>query len=203
MKKIEKEDIQQIEEHIQKASQQMEENKNRCESQALKLQKHYDVIVGKLDKIKKQHEKVLRDCLERKNADVSNVKSSLEEKKKKVLQHVKSLKEIDSGMTDIILIKTHRELTKLLFTEVDDKQKSDFLLRHESGDINEAVLESMMGQTFDAEQITLTETDSFQCSDNLIYVLESINEDRCLLKNTKLPNVVQVNKSSKKVKQFR
>ena len=60
-----------------------------------------------------------------------------------------------------------------------------------------------MGKTYDVEQITVTETDSFQCSDNLIYVLESINEDRCLLKNTKLPNVVQVNKSSKKVKQFR
>ena len=180
----------------------MEENKKRCESQALKLQKHYDVIVGKLDKIKKKHEKVLRDCLDSKNADVNNVKSSLEEKKKKVLQHVKSLKENDSGMTDIILIKTHRELTKLLFTEVDDKQKSDFLLRHESGDINEAVLESMMGQTFDAEQITVTETDSFQLGDKAIIVLEAINEDTCLLTDNKSPYFEQVKKRGKKEKQF-
>ena len=92
---------------------------------------------------------------------------------------------------------------KLLLADTNSIEKSGFLLRHESRDINESVLESMMGQTFDAEQITLTETDSLQCSDKPIYVLESMNENRCLLKNTKLPNVVQVNKSSKKVKQFR
>ena len=50
---------------------------------------------------------------------------------------------------------------KLLLADTNSIEKSGFLLRHESGDINESVLESMMGQTFDAEQITLTETDSF------------------------------------------
>nr|XP_022336027.1 uncharacterized protein LOC111132502 [Crassostrea virginica] len=201
MTKIEEKDIQQIDEHIQKASQQMEENKKRYESQVLKLQKHYDAMVEMLDKIKRKHEKILRDGLERKNADVSKAKSSLEEKKKKVLQRVKSMKEKGSTMTDVILIKTHRELTKLMSTEVDYKQMSDFLLRHEGGDINEAMLESMMGQTFDAEQITVTETDSFQWGEKPICVLEATNEGRCLLSNTEFQNVVQYSKSGKKEKE--
>ncbi|XP_078336959.1 uncharacterized protein LOC111132501 [Crassostrea virginica] len=202
MTKIEEKDIQQIDEHIQKASQQMEENKKKYESEVLKLQKHYDAMVETLDKIKKKQEKIMRDGLERKNADVSKAKSNLEEKKKKVLQRVKSMKEKGSSMTDIILIKTHRELTKLISTEVDYKQMSEFLLRHERGDINEAMLESMMGQTFDAERITVTETNSFQGDEKPIFLLEAMNEGRCLLSNTILPNVVQLSRSGKKEKQF-
>ncbi|XP_078338978.1 uncharacterized protein LOC144627065 [Crassostrea virginica] len=133
---------------------------------------------------------------------MSKAKSSLEEKKKKVLQRVKSMKEKGSTMTDIILIKTHKELTKLISTEVDYKQMSDFLLRHEGGDINEAMLESMIGQTFDAEQITVTETDSFQCGVKTIVDLQATNEDKCFLINSTLKNVVQFSKSGIKEKQF-
>ena len=148
--------------------------------------------------------KTLRDRLASKNADSSKVRSSLEENKKKVLQRVKSLKENSGAMTDIILLKTHRELTKLLSTDVNSIEKSEFLLRYEIGEINEAVLESMMGQTFDAEQITVTETDSFHWSDKPIEVLEAMNEDTCLLAaDYDPPYVVQFNKRGKKEKQFR
>ena len=146
--------------------------------------------------------KTLRESSECKNAEVSEDKSSLEKKKKSVLQHVKSMRENSGTMTDIILIKAHRELTKVLSTQVNTTQKSNFLLRHENGDINEAVLESMMGQTFDADQISVTETDSFQWSDKTIVVIEAMNEDTCLLRNIEMPNVEQVNKSGKKEKQF-
>ena len=78
---------------------------------------------------------------------------------------------------------------------------SDFLLRHEGGDINEAMLESMMGQMFNAEQITVTETDSFQWGEKPIYALEATNESSCLLTNTEFENVVQVSKSGNKEKQ--
>ena len=203
MTKIEEKDIKQIDEKIQEASQQIDRNKRRCENEVLKLQRHYNAMVKTLENIKKNHEKILRDSLESKNADISEIKSSLEEKKKKVLQHVKSMKENGSTMTDIILIKTHRELTKLISTdEVEYKQKSDFLLRHEGGDINEAVLESIMGQTFDAEQITVTETDSFQWSDKPILVSKAMNEDTCLIRQFDFPCVAQINKSGKKEKQF-
>ena len=202
MTKIEEEDIQQIDEQIQEASQQIDKNKRRCETEIERIQAHYDAILEKLEKMKQRHEKTLRDSLESKYADVSKVRSNLEEKKKKVLHRAKSLKENSGKMTDIILLKTHRELKKLLSTEINSNEMSDFLLRHEGGDINEAVLESMMGQTFDAEHISVTETDSFQWSDKPIVVLEAINEDNCLLRNTKLTNVVRVTKSGKKVKQL-
>ncbi|XP_078310572.1 uncharacterized protein LOC144618444 [Crassostrea virginica] len=200
MTKIEEKDIQQIDRKIQEASQQMDKNKKRCENELLKLQKHYDMIVKTFDKIKKRHEKILRDCLESKNAHVTKVKSSLEEKKKKVLQHIKSMKENGSSMTDIILIKTHRELTKLLSTEVDYEEKSDFLSKHEDGKIIETVLESIMGRTFDAEKFS--ERDSFQWSDQNVAILEAINEDTCLIKDDKKSTVEQINKSGKKEKQF-
>ena len=202
MTKIEEEDIKQIDEKIQRASQQMDENKKRCKTEIERIQAHYDAILEKIERIKQRHEKTLRDSLERKNADVSKVRLSLKEKKKKVLQRVKSLKETSCTMTDIVLLKTHRELMKLLFVDSNSIEKSVFLLRYEGGDIKEAVLESMMGQTFDAEQINVTETDSFQWSDKPISVLEAMNEDRCLLRNTKLPNVFQVNISGKKEKEF-
>ncbi|XP_078312058.1 uncharacterized protein LOC111137468 [Crassostrea virginica] len=198
MANIEEEDTLQIDEQIQEASKQMEENKKRCETEIARMQTHYDAIVEKLKKMKQRHEKTLRDSLESKNDDVSKVRSSLEEKKKKVLQRVKSLTENISTMTDIILLKTHRELMKLLLAERISIEMSGFLLRYESGHINEAVLESMMGQTFDVEQITATETDSFQWSNNPISGLEAMNEDTCFLRNTKLPYFVRVNKSGKK-----
>ena len=202
MTKIEEEDIQQIDRKIQKVSQQMEENKKRCEMEIERIQRHYDAILGKLQKMKQRHEKTLRDSLESKNDDVSKVRLRLEERKKKVLQRVKALKENSGAMTDIILLKTHRELKKLLSTEVNSFEMSDFLLRYESGDINEAVLESMMGHTFDAEQITVTETDSFQWIEELIFVLEAMNEDACLLTNPEMSNLQQINKSGKKEKQY-
>ena len=140
--------------------------------------------------------------MESKNDDVSKVKSSLEERKKKVLQRVKLLKENSGTMSDIIVLKTHRELTKFLLADSISIEMSVFLLRYKSGDINEAVLESMMGQTFDTEQITVTDTDLFQWSDKLVVVLEAMNENSCLFRNTELPNVAQVSKGRKKDKEF-
>ena len=83
LKKIEEEDIQLMDKKIQKASQLLEKNKNRCENEISRVHEYYEAILGKLDKIKKKHEKSLRDSLESKNADVRKDKSSLEEKKKK------------------------------------------------------------------------------------------------------------------------
>ena len=202
MTKIEEEDIQHIDRKIQKASQQIKENKKRCETEIERMQRHFNAIVEKLERMKQRHEKTLRDRLESKNADVTKVKFSLEEKKRRVLQLAKSLKENSGTMTDIILLKTHRELTKLLSTDVNCIEKSEFSLRYESGDISETVLEFMMGQTFDVGQITVTETNAFQWVYKSIEVLEAMDEDRCLLTDNEMSNVEQVNKSGKKEKQF-
>ena len=81
--------------------------------------------------------------------------------------------------------------------ETTDTEMFPYLLRYEAGDINEEALESMMGQTYDAEHITVTETDSFTWSSKSIVVLEAIDEDTCLLSDKDLQSVVQVKKCGK------
>lgn len=114
-----------------------------------------------LEKIKKKHEGILKDSLVIKNTGVSKVSSKLKKRKKKILQRVKSLKETYNEMPDIVLIKTHNELTSLTSTYNNDLEKSPFLMKYEIEDINDAVLLSIIGHIIDLEQITVTETNSF------------------------------------------
>ena len=190
--KIEEEDIQQIDEKIEKASKQMEENKRRCETEESRIQRQYEAMAEKHDMIRKQQEKALRDKLASKNADLSKFRSSLEEKKKKVLQSVVSLKENSNTMTDIILLKTHRELTKALSYETNDVQTSEFLMRYECGDINEETLKSMMGQNIDYEH-NIVKINSFQMGNKPIELLKAIDESTCLLSDD-FVNLMHVNK---------
>ena len=159
--------IEDCKQKVKRLSQQMEENKEICETEVLKLQRHYDAIVEKLLEIKRKHEKTLREGLENRNAEVNKTKSSLEEKKEG--------------------------------TEGD----SFYLLRYKDGGINEAMLESMMGVIFYAEEV-ITETNSFQwgARGNIIKSLEAKDNDTCFLTNHKLPRLEQVNKHGKKENQF-
>ena len=124
----------------------MEENQKRCEAEVLRLHTHHDAVVEVLEKIKKKHENTLRDTLKSINAEVDKTRSSLVAKKKGILQRVKSLRENISTMTDDILIKTHRELTKLLSAEDSDTENCFYSLEHERGKIEVVVLESMFGE---------------------------------------------------------
>ena len=159
--------IEDCKQKVKRLSQQMEENKEKCETEVLKLQRHYDAIVEKLLEIKRKHEKTLREGLENRNAEINKTKLSLEEKNE--------------------------------VTEGD----SFYLLRYKDGGINEAMLESMMGVIFYAEEV-ITETNSFQwgARGNIIKSLEAKDNDTCFLTNHKLPRLEQVNKHGKKEKQF-
>ena len=55
--KIDENDIQQIDEKIKLASRQLEENKNRCETEVSRIQTQCDAMIEKLIEIKKKHEK--------------------------------------------------------------------------------------------------------------------------------------------------
>lgn len=92
----------------------MKENEKRCETEVFRLQKHFDAIVEKLDIIRKRYEAILKDRFESKNAEINKIRSNMERKKNDILQLVESIRENASTMTDISLVKTHRELTKLL-----------------------------------------------------------------------------------------
>ena len=149
---------------FQRMSQQMKKYRERCETDVLKLQRHYDAIVEKLLEIKRKHEKTLRESLENRNAEVNKTKSSLEEKKEG--------------------------------TEGD----SFYLLKYKDGGINEALLESMMGDIFNAEETVIAATNSVQLGGGSTISLLDKNEDTCSLTNEKSPYLEQVNKHGKKEK---
>ena len=196
----------QIDGKIEKASQQMKENKERCKKEVSRIQRQFDAMLEKLKKVRKQQEKAVRDSLASKNADLSQVRSSLEERQKKVLLHVLSMKENNSTVTTagmiIILFKAHRELTKIMSNENNNVQMSEFLLRYECGDINEETLKSMMGQFIDYEKITVTEINSCQWSNKGIELLKGIGEDTCLL-SFDFENVTQVRKHDEIEREFK
>ena len=52
-------------------------------------------------------------------------------------------------------------------------------MRYEDGGINEAKLESTMGNIIDAEKIVMTETNSFQWVSVFIMSLEAKNDETC------------------------
>ena len=184
MSKIEEEDIKHMYEEIQKATKQKEENKKICEKEVLRLQAHYAAIFDKFRNIKTSYEKALKDNLESKNAEVSKLISHLEEKQKSALRRVNYIKEEGNTMTDIVLLKTHRKLTKLLSDENMPTVNTLYSWRHKSGKINESALKSMIGETVETESIAVTDMHSFQCGHNQISFVEAINEDMCLVRNT-------------------
>ena len=195
MKKIEKEDIRRLENDIEKASRQIDLNMKTREKTILQLHNHYDTIVERLDKIREKREKTIKDSLESQNAEIIRVKRNLEKAKKDILRLVKSLKENGDTMTDMILLKTHKDLTKRLSTEDGSIEKYLYSLEYEHECINEDILEIIMGNICKSPKITVTETDSFQWDEHAIQVLEAMDDDTCFLSNVYNVNVEQVNKS--------
>uniref|UniRef100_A0A8W8MDG1 B box-type domain-containing protein n=1 Tax=Magallana gigas TaxID=29159 RepID=A0A8W8MDG1_MAGGI len=180
LSKVKEKDIAEIDEKIKKASKQREGNKKCCDSEVSKLQKHYDAIVSKLDEIKKNLETKLVENLERKNAEVSNKKLDLEQKRDHIKDLVEFLEDKHGTMSDYSLIDNLRDLTNLVSNTDSDIERGDHSVRYRRGDISEGSLDSIMGQTFDLDDFSVTETDSFQYGDECLDVLEAIDEDTCL-----------------------
>uniref|UniRef100_K1RIS6 Tripartite motif-containing protein 38 n=1 Tax=Magallana gigas TaxID=29159 RepID=K1RIS6_MAGGI len=101
-------------EMIQTAVEQMENNQKRCEFEVSKLQKHFEAIVSKLDKIRKNYEKKLRGNLESKNSEINDGRLNLEKKKEQIMDVVEFIEEKHSTMSDYSLIDNLRDLTNLL-----------------------------------------------------------------------------------------
>ena len=147
MKKIEEEDIKQIDERIKMAAQMIEANNKRNEIEIAKIQRHYDTMVGILNNSKEKLEESLRRNLDAKNAGVREIQSNLEEKKKNIIKRVECIKKNSSTMHDEVLLKSHRELTKLIASVNHIPGLKRFQGEYDSGNIDEEVLKSMMGRT--------------------------------------------------------
>lgn len=167
LKKMRENELREIDKKIEMTAKQIEDNQKRCDIEISKLQKHYKGIISRLDEIKKNRESLLRDNLNRKNAEVREKTLDLENKKKQAIKLVKFVEEKHSTMSDYSLLDNLRDFPKLMPDEDSDigRAKGDYSIRYGSGVISEELLESMMGQTFDLDDICYTETDSFQYGD--------------------------------------
>uniref|UniRef100_K1PPR6 Uncharacterized protein n=1 Tax=Magallana gigas TaxID=29159 RepID=K1PPR6_MAGGI len=103
---------------------------------------------------------------------------------KKKRDHIKDLVEFledkHGTMSDYSLIDNLRDLTNLVSNTDSDIERGDHSVRYRRGDICEGSLDSIMGQTFDLDDFSVTETDSFQYGDKCLDVLEAIDKDICL-----------------------
>eukprot|EP00105_Crassostrea_gigas_P045013 XP_019929161.1 PREDICTED: uncharacterized protein LOC109620696 [Crassostrea gigas] len=204
LSKVKEKDVKEMDDKIKKSGKLMEDNRKFCDSEVFKLQKHYDEIVSKLDEIKKNIETKLRENLERKNAEVREKKLDLEKKTKQVLDLVKFLEEKHSTMSDYSLIDNLRDLINFVANADSDIEKGDYSMRYRGGVISEESLESIIGQTFDLDDISVTETDSFQYGGEgfITFILEAINEDTCVVGGFGSGYIEQINKKNEKRKKL-
>lgn len=174
-----------LNEKIQSARKEIKENEERCDTEVSRVYKTRDKIAEKIDILRKEQETAMRSKLKEKNSELRKTKSNLEEKKKNMLMGVNSLKTISSTMSDIVLIKTHRELMRLISCHDDYHEMSIYSLRYVEGPVNSESLKDMIGQLFDSEEITLTEINSFQWNDKPILMLKGVMHDgkKCVVQN--------------------
>lgn len=204
IKNIENEDIKKLDMKINKANEQIEDNAINCEIAVSKLKAYYDDRVKKLYGLRQKHENLFLNSLQRKNAEVNIIKSKLEEKKKNILSRVQSIKENSSTMTDIALLKSHRELQKLMSLEEDEMQKVYSLTFDcpSKNDLEMKLRDLALEECSEFPDVTITERGSFQWGQKPIIVLEAIDEDTCLLRNTELGYLEQVDNTGEKENHF-
>lgn len=82
IKKMKENELREVDKKIEMTAKQIDDNQKRLDIEISKLQKHYREIVLRLKEIKKNRESILRDNLQRKNAEVREKTSDLENKKK-------------------------------------------------------------------------------------------------------------------------
>ncbi|XP_062572149.1 tripartite motif-containing protein 75-like [Saccostrea cucullata] len=105
LKKIKEENLSGIEEKLEKVSNQITENKELCDAEIKKLQKHVDEIMARLTEIRKNNERKLTEDLEEKNKKLNSVKSELNKKKKEIKEMVKFMEDNNSTMSDYSFLK--------------------------------------------------------------------------------------------------
>lgn len=161
---------------------QMQENQRSFDSEADKIQEHFDAITTKLKEIKSNFEVKLREDMKRKNSDVRMTVSDLGKMKKKDSETLSEF------------IRKYKDLTNL----ISNMQPEEPLVRYRRGDINEDVLLSIMGNIFTLHDISVTDSVSFKYGDKAIVVLQAIDEDSCYVRDSNSDYIKQVNKRNEK-----
>ncbi|XP_061178470.1 uncharacterized protein LOC133187129 [Saccostrea echinata] len=198
LKKIKEEDLPGMDEKIENVSKQITENKEECDFEIQKLQKHYDEIMNRLSEIRKINEQRLRDHMEEKNQKLNGVKSELDKKKKEITETVKFMEDNKGTMSDYSLIDNHRELTQLLSGQDVDMENCKHSVRYNKGEISDEVLENIIGRILDLSNISLIETSLFKYGDGRIVLLRALCKDQCYIREVNILYTEQLNKEGEK-----
>ncbi|XP_062572148.1 uncharacterized protein LOC134234100 [Saccostrea cucullata] len=195
--KIKEENLPEIEEEMEKVSNKMTENKELCDAEITKLQKHVDEIMARLTEIWENKERRLSEDLKEQNKKLNYVKSELNKKKKEIEEMVKFMEENNSTMSDYSFIDNHRELSKKLTGQDVHFSNFNYSLRYVTGETSDDEMENMIGKVQDSN-ISLIETNSFKYGDEGIAVLRALCEDQCYIGEKESPYIEQVNKDGEK-----
>ncbi|XP_062606929.1 uncharacterized protein LOC134268701 [Saccostrea cucullata] len=198
LKKIKEENLPGIEENLEEVSKKITGNKELCDTEIKKLQKHVDEIMARLTEIRKNNERKLTEDVEEKNKKLNSVKSELNKKKKEIEEMVKFMEDNNSTMSDYGFLDNHMELSKKLSGQDVNFNNFNYSLRYVKGKISDEMMENMIGKTHDLNNISLTETNSFKYGDKVIVVLSALCEDQCYIGDTESHYIAQVNKDGEK-----
>lgn len=174
---VKKENLPKIDEGLKKSLNQIKENERLCGFEVETLQKQVDEITEKLLDIKKRHEKAMEDNLSKKNDEVNLFQSQLDKKRKQIVDLLSLMEENNRTMSDYSLIDNHRELKQQLADVHTELKNCEYSMRYGKGEIKENLVESLFGQTFDLDDISATETDSFSFGNKLIFSMKAVNEE--------------------------
>ncbi|XP_062597754.1 RING finger domain and kelch repeat-containing protein DDB_G0271372-like [Saccostrea cucullata] len=196
-------DLSNIDDKIQEASKQIEKNKIQCDKEIEKLLKYFDEIKTSLEYLRNSHEEKLKENLKMKNTKAYRVKFELEMKRKELAKTVNYIEENKNKMLDYGFIDNHRELKRLLSNLDVDSKNCEHSVRYKRGEITSDLLKSITGHTIDLDELSATETDSFQYGDDVIFLLEAYNEGECYVCDAKSDRIaVRVNKKGEKTQTF-
>ncbi|XP_062575302.1 uncharacterized protein LOC134237214 [Saccostrea cucullata] len=133
------------------------------------------------------------------NDQLHHVKSELEKKKRGIVKTVEFMEENNSIMSDYSLIDNHSELTKMVdFDLKGHTTNCEYSVRFTRGEIKDQLLEALVGRTWDLDDIEMTQKHSFQYGEKFIFVLETISEDQCYIREGTSEYIEKVNNEGAK-----
>lgn len=95
---------------------------------------------------------------------------------------LKFLEENHKKMSDFSLIDNIRDMKNLLANKISDIPKGNYSIKYKKGDINEKILELVMGKTYTDEDDLITETDQNHISlYSFILAADYLYEEKCSL----------------------
>ncbi|XP_062575307.1 uncharacterized protein LOC134237219 [Saccostrea cucullata] len=193
LNKVKGEDLHGIDEKIEKVSKQIKRNKEVCDAEIKKLEKHCDEIIARLVEHKRRTKISLKDNLVKENDQLRKRKRVLEKKRKDVFDSLNFIEKNNSTMSDYSLIDNQRELTKMMSELGLQTKNCEYSLRFTRGEIKDDLLESLVGKISDLDDIGLAQINSFQYGNNLIFSMQAYSEDLCYLREHTSKYTEQVN----------